>query len=160
MNRSIQVSLGSRNEGDELVVRVVLITNFLDSNNGDSLADDSAKAGLTLTITYGTPILRQRKMTSSMGSTSAFLASTRAVTRLRPYFAKDEFFSCPWIMELWCLYRECSRTVQLRHFQMIGENELLLLLETTYSGQLMNCIRSHLGWISLPLRYGSVIHTS
>ena len=95
MNRSIQVSLGSRNEGDELVVRVVLITNFLDSNNGDSLADDSAKAGLTLTITYGTPILRQRKMTSSMGSTSAFLASTRAVTRLRPYFAKDEFFSCP-----------------------------------------------------------------
>ena len=93
MSRSIQVSLGSINEGGELVV--VLITNFLGSNNGDSLVDDSAKAGLPLKITYSTPILRQRvgrKMTSSMESTPAFLASMRAVTWLRPYFAKMGFF--------------------------------------------------------------------
>ena len=38
MSISIQVSLGSRNEGGELAV--VLTTNFLDSNNGGSLLVD------------------------------------------------------------------------------------------------------------------------
>lgn len=46
-SRSIQVSLGSRNEGGEFAV--ILTANFLDGNYGGSLlVDDSAKAGLAL----------------------------------------------------------------------------------------------------------------